>query len=336
MKKGWIQANESGAYENVAPKTLADLVYMDEAQTRTVKQALQSSGGGNVTGSTTYENTYLGMNTGRNGLGMHNTFCGVSIGTNLESANENTIIGASAGRVMRTGNGNIFIGVDSGGMIEDSQENICIGNSAGMGSSYSRMDSIYIGNGSHSGYFEEETHNEIVIGRDAMGNGSNTVTLGNWETMQLHCQAGHISQMSDTRVKEEVQAADTERCLETVKSLPVTRYKYKDFTGRHLDTHVTGFLADDVEKVFPKSVTKRDRYFPVLDEHGEQVYEEVEETTEVLDENGEARMQTTKRKAAKMFLMTDVKDLTMTEAVPTLWGAMQALAARVEALENHK
>jgi cytochrome c556 len=30
--------------------------------------------------------------------------------------------------------------------------------------------------------------------------------------------------------------------------------------------------------------------------------------------------------------MQDVKDLTMTEAVPTLWGAMQAMIAKTEAL----
>lgn len=41
MKRGWIQTNENGAHEDVAPSTLADQVYMDEAQTVTVKEAIE-------------------------------------------------------------------------------------------------------------------------------------------------------------------------------------------------------------------------------------------------------------------------------------------------------
>jgi hypothetical protein len=88
-----------------------------------------------------------------------------------------------------------------------------------------------------------------------------------------------------------------------------------------IDENVTGWLADDVERVFPKSVQKQDRYFPVLDENGEQVYEELE------DEDGI-------RLVPKMFLLEDVKDITMTEAVPTLWGAVQRLIQSVEELEK--
>lgn len=41
MKKGWIQANENGIHDDVAPNTLADQVYMDETQTVTVKEVLE-------------------------------------------------------------------------------------------------------------------------------------------------------------------------------------------------------------------------------------------------------------------------------------------------------
>jgi hypothetical protein len=112
--------------------------------------------------------------------------------------------------------------------------------------------------------------------------------------------------------------------------LPVSRYKYKDFTGEHTDTHVTGFMADDVETIFPKSVSVSDQYFPVLDENGEKTYEEIEETT--TDPDG--TIKTSTRTVAKMFLIKDVKDITMTEAIPTLWGAVQELMAKVEKLEQ--
>ena len=50
MKKVWIQSNDSGAYEDIAPKTLADQVYMDDTQTQTVLQAIQglNSGGASM------------------------------------------------------------------------------------------------------------------------------------------------------------------------------------------------------------------------------------------------------------------------------------------------
>ncbi|GHU54923.1 hypothetical protein AGMMS49975_16000 [Clostridia bacterium] len=57
-----------------------------------------------------------------------------------------------------------------------------------------------------------------------------------------------------------------------------------------------------------------DKIFPLLDSDGEQLYEEDGETPRTL-------------------LLEDVKEITMTEAIPTLWGAVQALTARVAALE---
>lgn len=40
MKQGWIQVKNNGAQEQLAPKSMADMVYVDEAQTKTVKAAL--------------------------------------------------------------------------------------------------------------------------------------------------------------------------------------------------------------------------------------------------------------------------------------------------------
>ncbi len=40
MKQGWIQIENGETREALAPKTMADMVYVDEAQTKTVKEAL--------------------------------------------------------------------------------------------------------------------------------------------------------------------------------------------------------------------------------------------------------------------------------------------------------
>lgn len=266
-----------------------------------------------------------------------NAFYGEETGV-YSSGGQNAFLGAYSGGKHNTGDKNTFTGITSGYNIETGNQNTLDGFGAGSFLSNSASQtasekSIYIGSNTKGCASDNQT-NQIVIGTDAIGNGSNTITLGNNAITKLYCQTTAITALSDRRVKEDIEPANVDMCVEAVKNLPVTRYKYKDFTGKHLDSHVTGFLADDVEKVFPKSVTKADRYFPVLDENGEQVYEDVEEIVTELGENGQEVTKTVTKKVEKMFLMADVKDLTMTEAMPTLWGAMQALIARVEELEK--
>ena len=171
--------------------------------------------------------------------------------------------------------------------------------------------------------------NVTLLGYGARTSTNNSVTLGNDEVGYLYCHTQTISSLSDSRVKEEVELADIDRCLADVQRLPVSRYKYKDFTGSHIDKHVTGFMADDVEKVFPKSVFATDETFNELDEDGEQVYELRKDAKgePVLDDNGHPILD------KKTFVLKDVKKIAINDAIPTLWGAVQALAKRVEALE---
>jgi hypothetical protein len=190
-------------------------------------------------------------------------------------------------------------------------------------------NSIYIGNNTKASYYT--TTNEIVIGAGAVGGGNDTVTLGNSSITQLRCQVTAITALSDRRIKEDIEPANLDLCLADVKRLPIHRYKYKDYTGTHLDTHVTGFLADDVAEVFPKAVSATDQYFPVLDADGNPEMETVERQIETgVDENGDPIYTTETEEREKTFLMEDVKNITMTEALPTLWGAVQKLAAIVE------
>ena len=171
--------------------------------------------------------------------------------------------------------------------------------------------------------------NSTAIGYNARAASDYTIVLGDSSITSLKCQVQTISALSDSRVKEDVSLANTAQCLEDVNRLPVSRYKYKDFTGTHLDVHRTGFMADDVEKVFPKSVHVADEIFPVLDEEGNKVQEqEVDEKgNPVLDEEGNPVMK------EKTFVLEDVKSIAMEMAIPTLWGAVQELTKRVESLE---
>jgi hypothetical protein len=69
---------------------------------------------------------------------------------------------------------------------------------------------------------------------------------------------GALNFASDPTLKEDIEDADLPRCYETIKSLPLRRYKYIDtylstFTAK--DAHRLGFLATELEQAFPKSVT---------------------------------------------------------------------------------
>lgn len=69
---------------------------------------------------------------------------------------------------------------------------------------------------------------------------------------------GGLNFASDPILKEEIEDADLSRCYETVRSLPLRRYKFIDAylsTFNAADAHRLGFLATELEQVFPKSVT---------------------------------------------------------------------------------
>ena len=138
--------------------------------------------------------------------------------------------------------------------------------------------------------------NDITIGANARGQGANTITFGSTAITAFYCQVTSITGLSDPRLKTRIEKADTNRCLKAVKGLPVHRWEWIDRAGAHPDKHVTGFLSSSVKGTFPKSVTK-----------GRHEHEGI--------------------------VLNDAEYVTMTEGLPTLWGAVQALLDRVEELE---
>ena len=69
---------------------------------------------------------------------------------------------------------------------------------------------------------------------------------------------GSWATYSDRRVKTNIEPANVDLCYDTVKKLPLQRF---EFTPEYVantqvqDTKVVGWIADDVERVFPKAVT---------------------------------------------------------------------------------
>jgi len=211
-----------------------------------------------------------------------------------------------------------------------SSDNVAIGDSAGRyidsgsNGTTSASQSVFIGAGTYSG--GSNRYNQIVIGSGASGRGNNTCTIGASAMTYYMYASSWTNAASDIRTKEEISEVNLDRCVEIVKTLPVKRYKYKNFYGNTHDKHVTGFIADDVEKVFPKSVEKNDCTFPLLDENGDKQYETVK--LEETDEDGNTVTKT--KEVLKTFEMKDLKSLNMAEFLPTLWGAVQSLIKKNE------
>ena len=70
---------------------------------------------------------------------------------------------------------------------------------------------------------------------------------------------GGLNFSSDPSLKEDVEVANISTCYDTIRSLPLRRFKYTDkyistFSVR--DIHRLGVLANEVEEYFPKSITR--------------------------------------------------------------------------------
>jgi len=140
---------------------------------------------------------------------------------------------------------------------------------------------------------------------------------------------------SDQRLKTNITNADNDRCYEIVKQVPLKRYTWRSEVyseGQVKDRSKLGWIAQDVEAVFPKAVgTNRFAY--------NQVFEDVvtpeldSDGNAVLDENGVAKTKTEKRLVSEEVI-EDCKDLNSDQIYAAMYGTIQKLIEKVEFLES--
>ena len=135
--------------------------------------------------------------TGSNNIGIGNSALffnetgtnNIAVGTNslfnLQNSIKNIAIGTNALKDLTTGTGNIAVGYDALQNIMIGRNNIGLGINAGglleptSQSNSSSLNSIYIGHNSKGKFTVGVSNsNEIVIGNDAIGLGSNSTTIG--------------------------------------------------------------------------------------------------------------------------------------------------------------
>jgi hypothetical protein len=137
------------------------------------------AGYSNTTGQ---NNTYLGNTAGyRNVAGGENTYVGVGTAAEAVSGSQNSIMGTYTG-LYSNGNNNTFVGTRAVTSLSTGSENVVVGAYAATGSTISEYlrflsASVIVGYGASPN--NDNPINQVIIGHDAIGNGNNTVTLGN-------------------------------------------------------------------------------------------------------------------------------------------------------------
>jgi hypothetical protein len=142
--------------------------------------------------------------------------------------------------------------------------------------------------------------------------------------------------VSDERIKEEIELADLDLCYEAVKNIPLKRFKWKDevYTEEQAyDRRKLGWIAQDVEAVFPKAVRQHEFKY-------NQVFEEVviPAVAEELDDDGNIVTEVQPERIEKGELISediieDCRDLNSDQIYAAMYGAIQKLISKVEFLE---
>jgi len=142
--------------------------------------------------------------------------------------------------------------------------------------------------------------------------------------------------VSDERIKEDIELADLDLCYEAIKAIPLKRYKWRDeiYTAEQVtDRRKLGWIAQDVEAIFPKAVGTHEFKY-------NQVFEEtiIPAVEEELDADGNVITPAQPERTEQGDLISedvieDCRNLNSDQIYAAMYGAIQKLMAKVEALE---
>ena len=187
--------------------------------------------------SSTSSNTYSGYQSGTNvNNGTNNSSFGYRSGQSIAAggADGNTMIGSHAGSTITTGSGNICIGLNSGSPCTTGQSNIYIG---------------YLASASDVG-----TSNEIVIGPNTTGTGSDTFTVrkssiqpGTQTNLQINTSTGQVFfAASSQRYKNPLPDPTIGPYVSYLNSLVPRSFTFKNDPS---NTPCIGYYAEEVEAI---------------------------------------------------------------------------------------
>jgi len=190
------------------------------------------AGAGNLTHTTGSEgwcNTFVGYAAGySNNTGYANTFNGYYAGYSNNTGTLNTFNGYYAGYSNNTGYANTFNGVFAGISNTTGNNNTFNGYQAGRYQADGSTDrttgdyGLYLGTETKAS--ANGTSNEIVIGYNAIGKGSNTIKMGNTSITAAHIQ---VSWTVDSDIRAKTNIEPLTYGLDFVKELEPIQYQFK-------------------------------------------------------------------------------------------------------------
>lgn len=144
-----------------------------------------NAGQANTTG---FQNTFIGNQSGiNNTTGTQDTFIGYLTGQQNTGGNQNTFVGYIAGLSNTVGGSNTYMGYASGFNVSSGQANSFYGVNSGRFIADASTPLTNINNsvliGQQSKPLGNSQTNQIVIGYNSVGLGSNTTVLGNSSTL---------------------------------------------------------------------------------------------------------------------------------------------------------
>ena len=134
---------------------------------------------------------------------------------------------------------------------------------------------------------------------------------------------------SDSRYKESIIDADLDICYNNIKNLKLKKYSYKEeiLQRPNTDTHTLGWIAQDVETIYPKSIRTSpfttwvtyNGNTPIYASNGIDI---IKPGDRVQDIN------------AGSTIIPDFKTMTDTQIMNSLYGAVQKLQSTTELLQT--
>lgn len=119
---------------------------------------------------------------------------------------------------------------------------------------------------------------------------------------------------SDQRLKQDIVLADTQRCMEIIKAVPLKRYTWRPevYTEAQVkDRSKLGWIAQDVEQVFPKAVGQQRFVY-------DQQWSTLETGSTLVSEK----------------VLEDCRDLNVDQMYAVMYGAISRLIEEKEAMRE--
>jgi len=188
----------------------------------------------NTTGSNNTANGYASLNS--NTTGYQNTANGYNSLYSNTTGNYNTANGMYSLYLNTTGSNNTANGYQAGRYIAD-----------GTTANETSTTSVYLGANTKANASGDT--NEIVIGYGAIGQGSNTIMLGNSSITGLYCYDTSIASPSDRRVKENITEIGNSKLLDFITKLEPITYNKKNQCDWDNDIKLSNYKDIEVDEI---------------------------------------------------------------------------------------